>query len=85
MHLLQAFIPVRDNHGKPFPTGPYTRIRRTLTEEFGGVTVYTHVPAKGLWKDNEDGTQQDDQVIFEALVAKFDKSWWRKYKSSWRK
>ncbi len=80
MHLLQIFIPLRDNNDKPFPPGHYTRIRKTLTEECGGVTAYTHAPAEGLWKDKHDGGQHDEMVIFEALIAKCDKSWWRKYK-----
>ena len=45
-----------------------------------GVTAYTHTPAEGLWKDKHDGGQHDEMVIFEALIAKCDKSWWRKYK-----
>ncbi|MBK9307955.1 MAG: hypothetical protein IPM58_12925 [Nitrospira sp.] len=65
---------------KPFPKDHYTRVRTTLTKEFGGLRAYTHAPAEGLWKDKQDDAQQDRIVIFEVLDAKFDKSWWRKYK-----
>jgi hypothetical protein len=47
MHLLQIFLPVRNNNDKPFPKGHYTRIRKTLTKEFGGLTAYTRAPAEG--------------------------------------
>jgi 2-hydroxychromene-2-carboxylate isomerase len=80
MHLIQMFIPVRDNKNKAFPKGHYADIRMTLTKEFGGLTAYTHAPAEGLWKDDQKDTQHDDMVIFEVMAAELDKKWWKKYK-----
>ncbi len=80
MHLLQIFLPVRNNNDKPFPKGHYTRIRKTLTKEFGGLTAYTRAPAEGLWKDKQDDARHDDMVIFEIMTEELDKPWWKQYK-----
>jgi hypothetical protein len=80
MHLLQIFLPVRNNNDKPFQKGHYTRIRKTLTKEFGGLTAYTRAPAEGLWKDKQDDARHDDMVIFEIMTEKLDKPWWKQYK-----
>jgi hypothetical protein len=85
MRLLQIFLPVRDNKNKPFPKAHFTRIRETLTKEFGGLTAYTHAPAEGLWKDERNDAQHDEMVIFEVLAADFDKPWWKKYKKQLEK
>jgi hypothetical protein len=85
MRLLQIFLPVRDNKNKPFPKENYTRIRETLTKEFGGLTAYTRAPAEGLWKNEQNSAQRDDMVIFEVMVAQFDKRWWKKFKKQLEK
>lgn len=79
MRLLQIFLPVRDNKTKPFPNGHYTRLRKTLTHKFGGLTAYTRAPAEGLWKDDQNSAQRDDMVIFEVMAAAVDKPWWKKF------
>jgi hypothetical protein len=80
MRLLQIFLPVRDNKNKPFPKGHYTRIRKTLTHEFGSPTAYTRAPAEGLWKDEQNDSQHDEMVIFEVMAAEIDKPWWKRFK-----
>ena len=80
MRMIQIFLPVRDNKGKPFPKGQYTGIRKTLTKEFGGLTAYTRAPAEGVWKDEQCDMQPDEMVIVEVLAAELDKKWWKNYK-----
>ncbi len=52
---------------------------------FGGLTVYTRVPAEGLWKLNENHTSRDDIVIFEVMVSELNMAWWREYRQELEK
>lgn len=80
MHLVQILLPMHDNAQEPFPREEYSRVRKELTERFGGLTVYTRAPAEGLWKLNENHTSRDDIVIFEVMASELDPSWWRTYR-----
>lgn len=80
MHLIQIFLPVRDNNGKAFPQERYARIREELTKKFGGLTAYTRAPAQGFWKDDQNDASHDDIVIFEVMAAELDGAWWQDYK-----
>jgi len=80
MHLMQIFLPVRDNNGKTFPKDNYSSIGEALTKKFGGLTSYTRAPAEGLWKDERNGAHHDDIVIFEVMAAELDGLWWQAYK-----
>lgn len=80
MHVIQIFLPVHANKGKAFSNEKYTRIRKTLTKRFGGLTTYTRAPAEGLWKDEQKAARHDDIVIFEVMAAELNKPWWKKYK-----
>ena len=79
MHLVQLFLPLRDNHGAPFPPATFGAVRTELTEAFGGVTAYQRAPATGLWEDDRDQVQRDDLVLFEVMVQALDRAWWRSY------
>jgi hypothetical protein len=80
MHLIQIFLPVRDEQGHPFPAAHYLDVRQALTQKFGGMTAFTRAPAEGLWKSNENTVTKDDMVIFEVMLKTLDKQWWRHYK-----
>ena len=80
MHLIQILLPIHDNAQEPFPHEEYSRVRKELTERFGGLTVYTRAPAEGLWKQNENHTSTDDIVIFEVMASELDADWWAKYR-----
>ena len=41
MHLVQLFLPLRDNEGSAFPGALYEGVRADLAEMFGGVTAFT--------------------------------------------
>lgn len=77
--LVQWLLPLADNQGQRFPRAMFAEVRRELTERFGGVTAYPHSPAVGLWEDDGD-VQRDELVLFEVLVAQYDRAWWATYR-----
>jgi hypothetical protein len=79
MHVIEIFLPLADNQGRPFLREQYGRVRKELVERFGGLTAFTRSPAEGLWV--EDGeTSSDRIVIFEVMAEQLDRSWWREYR-----
>ncbi len=80
MHLVQILLPIHDNAQEPFAREEYSRVRKELTERFGGLTVYTRAPAEGLWKRNDNHTSRDDIIVFEVMASELDSSWWRQYR-----
>jgi hypothetical protein len=81
VHLVQVLVPVYDNEGQPFPRAEFARIRRELTERFGGVTAYTRAPAEGAWEDDTGRVHHDDVVIVEVMVESLDRAWWSGYRN----
>src|SRR3712207_1544451 len=80
MHLVQILLPLYDNEQNPQAPDQFRRVRRELTDRFGGITVYTRAPAEGRWKLNENHTTKDDIVIFEVMAAELDAAWWKTYR-----
>ena len=79
MHLVQMLLPVRDNNGEAFPKAMFDEVRADLAEHFGGVTAYMPAPASGLWDDGGDKVK-DDIVIFEVMVDRIEREFWRLYR-----
>lgn len=79
MHLVQLFLPLRDNAGKPFPAAMYGAVRAELTEAFGGVTAYQRAPATGLWEDCGDDVHRDELVLVEVMAESLDRPWWKRF------
>ena len=79
MHLLQLFLPLRDNAGASFPPALFAAVRTELTEAFGGVTAYQRAPVTGLWEDDDDTVRHDELVLFEVMVDALERDWWRHY------
>jgi len=79
MHLIEIFLPLKDNDGAPFGAEKYAAIRRHLTERFGGMTAFTRSPAQGTTTDGGK-TVHDDIVVFEVMTETLDPSWWRDYR-----
>ena len=79
MHLIQLFVPLRDNAGTPFAPAMFGAVRAELVEAFGGVTAYQRAPASGLWENDDDGIQHDDLVLFEVMVQPLDRAWWKAF------
>ena len=80
MHLVQILLPLRDNEGKPFPGDDFARVRAELVERFGGVTAHLQAPAQGVWKDEEEGkVERDEIVVIEVMAEALERGWWRSY------
>jgi hypothetical protein len=79
MHLVQLFLPLRDNAGAAFPPALFAAVRTELTDAFGGVTAYQRAPATGLWEDDSDTVRRDELVLFEVMVEALQRDWWHCY------
>ncbi|HSU12734.1 hypothetical protein [Longimicrobium sp.] len=82
MYLIQILLPLRDNEERPFPRDEFDRVRRELTERFGGTTFYTRAPAVGLWKDDEGEVSRDEVIVAEVMAEHQDREWWRLYRET---
>lgn len=80
MHLIQLFLPLRDNAGQAFPKARFDAVRSELAERFGGVTAFVRAPAVGLWEDDEGDVQRDDVVLLEVMAEHVDHGWWAAYR-----
>lgn len=85
MYLIQIFLPLYSNNGKRFPKKTYTKIRDTLLERYGGLTVYSRTPVVGLWNKNSQSTVRDEILIFEIMAPKLGTTWWRQYRMTLEK
>lgn len=82
MHLVQIFLPLRDNEGKRFSPDSFKQVREQLVEQFKGLTAHSRAPADGLWKAPDERTSQDEIVIYEVMVADLDRGWWERFRKS---
>jgi|SRR5690349_20234600 hypothetical protein len=80
MYQIEIFLPLYDNEGRAFARGEFDRVRRELTDRFGGVTAFTRAPAEGVWKEGGEETR-DQIVIFEVMVARLDREWWGMFRA----
>jgi len=78
--VVEIFLPLTDNDGRQFSSDLYAKERQTLTERFGGLTIYSRAPAAGLWAQ-DDSVVRDDIVIFEVMAEKLDAEWWAQYRA----
>jgi hypothetical protein len=79
MHLIEIFLPLRDNEGSPFAASNYADIRKTLTEKFGGLTAFSRAPADGT--DKEGGRERHDELaVFEVMTDAPERDWWSAYR-----
>ena len=79
MHLVEILLPVTDNGGKPFSAEQYARVRKELTERFGGITAFSRAPAYGSVRD-EDRIVHDDILVYEVMTESLDRAWWSDYR-----
>ena len=77
--LVQLILPTYDNDHRPFSPTELLRVRRELTDRFGGVTAYARAPAEGFWEDADGHTHRDDVVVVEVMSDVLDREWWRSY------
>jgi inorganic pyrophosphatase len=83
--LIQIYLPLYSKDGKAFPGRSYDAIREELTEKFGGLTIYSRSPAKGLWKENEEKTVTDEILIFEVMSFGLEQEFWTSYRDKLEK
>ena len=74
-YLVQLILPLYDPDGRPFGRDALVRVRRELTDRFGGTTAYTRAPAEGTWEDPEGRVQHDDVVVVEVMTDTLDRPW----------
>lgn len=80
MHVIEIFLPLRDNEGQRFGLELFGWVRETLVERFGGLTAFTRSPAEGLWEEDGGDRSRDEIVIFEVMADRLDRSWWRGFR-----
>jgi len=80
MRLIQIFLPLYNNTGRPFPKCLVDQVRRELTDAFGGVTLYLRSPAVGAWESESGAVCRDDVILVEVMVDAVDAAWWSTYR-----
>jgi len=80
MFLVEFLLPTHDNDGARFPKEEFERVRRELTERFGGVTAFMQSPATGHWEDDQGIVRRDELVGFEVMAESLERDWWRDYR-----
>jgi hypothetical protein len=75
MHVVEIFLPLRDNDGARIPPAQFLNLRRLLIADFGGLTAFARTPADGFWEGKE-GTKADEIVVFEVMTDEIDARWW---------
>lgn len=81
MHLTQVLLPLYGNDGQRFAAELFDEVRRELAQRFGGLTVYSQAPVKGLWQQEaQEPMVSDELIIFEVMSERCGKSWWRSYR-----
>ena len=84
MFLIQILLPLYDNNGNSFPNDYYIAVKEELTQNFGGVTMFSRAPAVGVWKD-ADKNIHDEIIIFEVMLEEIQASYWKLYKQQLQK
>ena len=80
MHVVEIFLPLRDNAGTAFAASLFEAEKARLVERFGGLTAYARAPAQGLWNDGEKPVS-DQIVIFEVMTETLEREWWTAYRT----
>jgi inorganic pyrophosphatase len=78
---VQLFLPLLDPEGQLFAEKNFSDLASELKENFGGVTVYSHTPATGQWKQENGKTVGDNLLVYEVLLSNPDKKYWVKLKA----
>lgn len=81
MYLVEIFLPLYDNDGGPIDKASFAITRDEFSSKFGGVTVHSRAPVKGVWKEAEDHKIcHDDLIIFEVMSDDLNRNWWHGHK-----
>lgn len=77
--LIEIFLPLYNQKGEPIEERQFTAVKQELTDQFGGLTIYSRTPATGFWKE-EGKTDRDEILIYEVIANDLDKDFWTRYK-----
>jgi hypothetical protein len=75
--LIELFLPLNRRDGLPIDQAVFDRIKKNLTERFGGVTAFALAPAEGVWKSPTSETVEERVAVFQVMVKEIDVGWWR--------
>ena len=84
MKLIQILLPLYDNRQAALPQQLFDEVRAELVDRFGGITTYVRSPATGLWRTEPHRAVSDEIVIYEVMVKRVDKRWWKGYRERLR-
>lgn len=66
-YLVELFLPLFDNDGKPFNSDLFSKINEELIKHFGGLTCHSRSPAMGIWKAGDKKVDVDQIIIYGSL------------------
>ncbi len=73
-------LPIKDENGGLFPEHYFTDLRDALAIKFGGITIYSRSPVKGLWKESGSSLVADEMIIYEIMMQDVDLAYWKAQK-----
>ncbi|KQM77849.1 hypothetical protein ASE74_15725 [Pedobacter sp. Leaf216] len=79
--LVQLFIPITESS---IFNRTLQKLQKSLTEKFGGLSLYTRQPIKGIWQDGNQ-TEYDKLIVVEVMTAHFNAPYWKEIKSNLEK
>jgi hypothetical protein len=79
MFLIQILLPLFDNSGHRIQRKEFQTVKKELTATFEGLTAYSRSAAEGFWGKGQQ-TKRDEIVVYEVMVGKIRKSWWKDYR-----
>jgi hypothetical protein len=81
MYLVEVLLPLHATDGAVLDQTEFIRIRKILTDRFGGLTAFTRAPADGFWADPKDGdVARNDIVVIEVMAENLDPEWWSTFR-----
>ena len=80
MYLVEIFLPLADNSGKPFEDVKFAGVRDALAAQFGGITAFTRAPAEGVFREGRKETR-DDIVVIEVMTPTLEREHWQRYRA----
>lgn len=80
-HLIEIYLPLADNSGRPFDRQMFRAVEDRLTATFDGFTSFSRSPASGIWRSATEEIVRDDIIVYEVLTDDLDSSWWTSYRA----
>jgi hypothetical protein len=84
MFLVQILLPLFDNAHRSIAKREFQTVKEELTAKFEGLTAYSRSTADGFWGKGK-ATKRDELIVYEVMVPKLRKKWWRKYRGKLEK